>query len=277
MHKWQALYSDRKLSAGYPDMERRGATFQSHSQDTGQPGNLVIPAFMSCLERLIDVDGGKVLLVGCGPKPYALQWLLDHAYDAEGLEPVPMSVQSAKEFGPVHLGSAESMPFPDASRRAIIMESVLEHVDSPEKSLAECYRVLAPGGALFVYTTNRWKVSLSGSNGEYPKVRYFNWFPKVVQESYVFQVLHYRPELANYNARPAFHWFSYSELCRLGRGAGFGQFYSTLDLADLDNPLVARSRVRRFLLNKVRYNPWLRALALTQMGGTSIFMLKRNP
>lgn len=153
------------------------------------------------------------------------------------------------------------------------MESVLEHVDSPEKSLAECYRVLELGGALFVYTTNRWKFHWRGFNGEY-QVPFFNWFPRIVQESYIFQALHYRPELANYNARPASHWFSYSDLCRLGRSAGFGQFYSMIDLVCMSHPMIAGKRLRRLLLNKIRYNPWLRALALTQSGG-SIFMLKR--
>ena len=34
------------------------------------------------------------------------------------------------------------------------------------------------------------------------------------------------------------------------------------------------SRLRRFVLDKVRYRPWLRGLALTQSGG-AIFMYKR--
>ena len=48
----------------------------------------------------------------------------------------------------------------------------------------------------------------------------------------MFQMLHYEPQLANYNARPAVHWFSFPDLCRLGREAGFAQFYSPLDLID---------------------------------------------
>jgi SAM-dependent methyltransferase len=267
----ELLYKDRKLSAGFPGMEKRGVDFHARSADATQPNNLVIPSFMECMKRLIDVDG-KVLLVGCGPRPYSLKWLREHGYDAEGIDPV--GIELATEFGPVRQGSAECLPFGDNSCCAILMESVLEHVDSPEKGLAECCRVLEPGGALFIYTTNRWKFRLSGFNGEY-NVRFFNWFPRMVQESYVFHTLHFCPELANYNARPAFHWFSYAELCRLGRSAGFGHFYSTLDLADVDSPLVS-TPLRRFLFNKVRYNPWLRALALTQMGGTSIFMLKRR-
>jgi SAM-dependent methyltransferase len=275
----EALYASRKLSEGYPDLERLGSNVQTHNQGA-QDELLYTPAFMRCMDRLIDLNQGlkTVLVTGCGPRPYAMKWLLENGYDAAGLEPVPCSVDSARSFlgAPerVHLGGAELMPLPDRSQRVILMESVLEHVDSPEKAMAECFRVLAPGGVVFIYTTNRWKFNLSGHNGEY-QVPFFNWFPNSVKESYVFQHLHYDPKLALFNARPAFHWFSYSELCRLGRSAGFSQFYSLLDLADLNNPLVAGSRLRRFLLNRVRYKPWLRGLALTQMGGSSIFMLKR--
>jgi hypothetical protein len=81
--------------------------------------------------------------------------------------------------------------------------------------------------------------------------------------------------LANYSLRPAVHWYSYADLCRLGRQAGFGQFYSVLDLLDTGDPLVSKSRGRNLLLNKLKFNPWLRALTLTQRG-TPIFMLKRR-
>jgi ubiquinone/menaquinone biosynthesis C-methylase UbiE len=150
---------------------------------------------------------------------------------------------------------------------------VLEHVDSPPLALNEVFRVLRPGGVLYIYTTNRWKLSLRGFTGEY-SVPFINWFPRVVQESYVFQMLHYDPALANFNARPAVHWFTYPDLCRLGRDAGFAQFYSPLDLVDTSSPFVSGSRLRRFVLDKVRYRPWLRGLALTQSGG-AIFMYKR--
>lgn len=276
----EELYQDRKLSDGYPDLERLGVEFQASSQGS-QEELLYTPAFMQCVESLIDLRSGEksVLVMGCGPRPYAVRWLTQHGYNARGVEPVASSVESARGFlgdlSMVVQGGAEQIPVDDGSQRVILMESVLEHVDSPQKALSECMRVLSPGGVLFIYTTNRWKIRLSGYNGEY-QVPFFNWFPDSVKESYVFQHLHYEPALAQYNARPAFHWFSYSELCRLGRNAGFGSFYSLMDVVKPENPLVANSRLRRFLLNRVRYSPWLRGLALTQMGGSSIFMVKRS-
>ncbi len=271
----KSLYLNRKLSMGYPEIETKGIHYYYNHQ-SNQPYTL---AAMKCIEKLIDVAKGPrtVMVVGCGPNPHSIRELLSIGYDAVGLDAVPEYVTSARDFlgdpRRVELGNAEEMPFPNGFNRIILMENVLEHVDSPTKSLAEACRILLPGGVLYISTTNRWKLSLRGENFEF-RVRFYNWFSDLVKESYVFQHLHYDPSLANYTPRPAVHWFSYSDLCNLGRQAGFAQFYSWIDLVDEDSPFVSKSWLRRFLLDRVRFSPWLRALALTQAGG-SIFMFKR--
>src|SRR5262249_25094216 len=152
----ESLYVGRKLSQGYPDLERLGVDIQARSQGT-QAELLYTPAFMKGVDRLVDLNHGlrTVLVTGCGPQPHAVKWLLDQGFDAAGLEPLACSAKAAQDFlgarERVYLGVAEAMPLPDASQRLILMESVLEHVDSPEKALAECFRVLCPGGVLFIY------------------------------------------------------------------------------------------------------------------------------
>jgi ubiquinone/menaquinone biosynthesis C-methylase UbiE len=204
--------------------------------------------------------------------------LLALGYDAIGIEPVEgWSKAAATILGDtsrIRRASSENLTLPDNSQRVVLFESVLEHVDSPNKSLLEAYRVLSPEGVAFVCTTNKYMVSPTGRNGEF-NVRFYNWFPNIVKEGYVFKHLHYDPRLANYTPCPAVHWFNYSELCRIGRSVGFSQFYSFIDLLDVNSPSIKKSFLRKWLLNKVRYNPWLRALALLQFGN-SIFMLKRG-
>ena len=78
--------------------------------------------------------------------------------------------------------------------------------------------------------------------------------------------------------RPAVHWYTFSELCNLGRLAGFTQFYSPIDLYREDDPPIRKSGLRRFCLRQLQSSPWLRALALivTFFGGM-IMMLKGRP
>ena len=58
-------------------------------------------------------------------------------------------------------------------------------------------------------------------------------------------------------------------------GNVLSQFYSIIDLLKTDSETIKKSILKRFFLNKIRYNSWFRALALFQFGN-SIFMLKRN-
>ncbi|MCX6995551.1 MAG: class I SAM-dependent methyltransferase, partial [Kiritimatiellaeota bacterium] len=169
-------------------------------------------------------------------------------------------------------GTAERIPLESGSQTLVMLENVIEHVDSVPTSLAESYRVLKPGGVLFVRTTNRVRFSLMGINWEFG-APFFNWFPRSVQESYVFAQIHYRPGLAYYSPRPAVHWFSFADLCDAGRNAGFARFYSPYDLLYLARR-ESTPAWRFHLRHWCRRRPWLRATAISQMNG-DIFMWKR--
>jgi len=270
------LYRARHLADGFPNLERLGVEWYSSHQGDAVSN---IESVMRCADRIIDLENGPktVCDVGCGPVPEALIWLRAHGFDAVGIEPIASYVATAcNSLGDpkgVLGGSAESLPLPDGSQRLVLLRTVLEHVDSPDKVIAEAFRVLMPGGLLFVYTTNRYRVSPTGQNGEF-NTRFYNFFPAVLKECYVFHHLHYKPSLANFTPRPAVHWFSFVDLCKIGRRAGFAQFYSPLDVAGAGSPFLSTS-FRRLLVEFFRKHPWARALALLQFGN-SIFMWKRS-
>ena len=104
------------------------------------------------------------------------------------------------------------------------------------------YRTLRPGGTLYLTTVNRHRI---GPNNEF-NVPLYNWMPRLVKECYVYRHLHYDPRLANYSPRPAVHWWSYADLCEIGRMAGFAEFYCVFDLVDENDPGVQKSFLRRF-------------------------------
>lgn len=218
------------------------------------------------------------MVIGCGPRPVAVRQLAEAGLDVVGLEPVRAYVEEARQFlgDPTRVleGAAESIPLAPGSVDLVYCNSVLEHVDSPLRSLEEMARVLRPGGAAFVVTTNRRHLTPTGYNSEF-RVRFFHWLPAIVKESYVHRHLHDDPSLANFSERPAVHWFTFDRLCALGRDAGFARFYSPMDLYDAEE-LRRKSWPRRALFRAARRSPWLRAglLAFTFLGGM-VVMVRR--
>ena len=97
---------------------------------------------------------GRLLDVGCGSG----LWLLLVAqlgWQVEGIDFDEKSVSLARQQGLlVHLGSLEQQNFPSESFDALALSHVIEHVPDPVRTLAECARILKPGGQLVLYTPN---------------------------------------------------------------------------------------------------------------------------
>jgi SAM-dependent methyltransferase len=266
------------LTETYPDLESLAMRSRDDVASRERAEAIDSEKTLKYASRLVDLSRPRrIAVVGCGHRPKMLRTLLHQGHDAVGIEPVESYVRSASEYlereDAVLRGVAEDMPLPDASQDLVVFENVLEHVDSVSKTLAELYRVTAPGGVTYVKTNSRYRFSPSGYNGEF-RVPFYNWFPALVKESIVHRHLHFDPSLAHYTTRPAVHWFDFAELCRAGREAGFARFYSLLDVVEATDPAIARSRLRRLLLEACKSSPWLRAAALTQIGGY-VFMYRR--
>ena len=274
-----SLYSDRKLGEGVPELGKMAhEIFVDRHIDVPEAELKRIDTHIGYLSRLMDLpDGANFLILGCGPVPALLVRHRELGYNAVGVEPISSFVESAREYAgsedAVLQGLAEEIPLADGTQDVVFFQGVMEHVDSPPQSIAEIYRVLKPGGAAIIHTTNRHALSILWRNPEY-NVKFYSWFPALVKECYVHQHLHYAPDLANGTERPAVHWFSYTDLCRIGRDAGFAKFYHWLDLVREDDPSIAKSALRRLLVRWSQHRPWLRALVLSQLGGT-IIMHKR--
>jgi SAM-dependent methyltransferase len=97
-------------------------------------------------DRLLDVGCGGGLLLRDALASGARVTGLDHSEEM---------VRLTRERAPraeVVLGSAERLPFEDASFTAIAMSIVLFFLPNPIAALRECRRVLAPGGRFALYT-----------------------------------------------------------------------------------------------------------------------------
>lgn len=98
----------------------------------------------------------RLLEVGCGGG-LLLREALAAGATATGLDHSEEMVRLARELAPgaeVISGSAERLPFSEASFTAVAMSIVFMFLPDPLAALRECRRVLLPGGRLAIYTTS---------------------------------------------------------------------------------------------------------------------------
>lgn len=110
------------------------------------------------LERTVDAlleTPGHVLLLGCGAGRYTralTRYLPGRTVIGGDLSRHALTEAVAARGGPNYLAlDAQQLPFTDASFDAIVFLDVLEHVPEPDRLLAECARVLKPGGVLHYF------------------------------------------------------------------------------------------------------------------------------
>jgi arsenite methyltransferase len=88
--------------------------------------------------------GARILDVGCG-SGHSMHLLASHGFQALGVDPAA----GPWDF-PCIRAHAESLPLPDASFAAVLLECSLSIMDRPQQVLSECARVLVNGGRLIV-------------------------------------------------------------------------------------------------------------------------------
>ena len=122
------------------------------------------------LEHLLGPGPKRVLDVGCGAG-FLANALALRGHEVTGLDAAQDSLRVAALHdvtGRVSYehGDALALPHADASFDAVCAMDFLEHVEEPERSVAEAARVLAPGGLYFFHTFNRswlsWLVVIKG-------------------------------------------------------------------------------------------------------------------
>jgi SAM-dependent methyltransferase len=103
---------------------------------------------------LVDVRG-KVLEIGCGAGGMA-KAIKAHIPDLEvsGCDISLQAIKAAQQSpGGVHfkVANAYDLPYCSNSLSAVVMFDVLEHLDNPERCIAEVWRVLEGGGLFHLY------------------------------------------------------------------------------------------------------------------------------
>jgi 2-polyprenyl-6-hydroxyphenyl methylase/3-demethylubiquinone-9 3-methyltransferase len=174
------------------------------------------PWIASEIARVVGAQA-RVLDLGCGAGLLAND-LAARGYRVAGLDSTPENLDVARARDATRSveyrrGDATCLPYADASFDVVCAMDLLEHVDHPERLVAEAARVLAPGGMFFFHTFNRtWQANLIVIKG-------VEWFVKNTPADLHVHHLFVRPDELDamcrthgldialvHGSRPRFRW-----------------------------------------------------------------------
>ncbi len=128
--------------------------------------------------RILDLGGGmggtSVALGLAGAVPLAFEYNREYC-DIIGLRAARYDLAL-----PVVNGAGEALPFADGSFDLAICWDVVEHVQDPERLLAELARVLRPGGRALVTVINRYAF-----RDPHYHMPLLNWLPRPLAEALI--------------------------------------------------------------------------------------------
>lgn len=210
--------------------------------------------------------------VGCGAGTHSRIWAerghAVHALDVNAAL-VELGRKRADEAGykiDFRVGSATQLPWPDASMDVCIALELLEHVDDWESCMREFMRVVKPGGAVFVTTTNR----LCPHQAEF-NLPLYSWYPRRLQQYCEKLAFTTRPDIANYAKYPAVHWFTWYGLRRVLAKRGFRSL-DRFDIMDLEE----KGTAARALVKAIQILPPLRWVGQVFTPGTVILAIRNS-
>lgn len=118
-------------------------------------GPALRPGGLALTERAVQLcglaPGEQVLDIGCGLGASVRHLTVEHGLRVVGLDLSPVMLAQARREHPglvLLRGEASALPALSASLHGVFLECVLSLADSPRVVLAECRRVLRPGGRL---------------------------------------------------------------------------------------------------------------------------------
>jgi SAM-dependent methyltransferase len=120
------------------------------------PGFDAYWSYRDAFFALVPAPAGRTLEVGCGEGRVSRD-LAARGHRVTALDPSPTLLRAAEERDPATeyvLGTAEALPFADASFALVVAYNVLMDVADMPAAVAEAARVLEPGGRLCACVTH---------------------------------------------------------------------------------------------------------------------------
>lgn len=192
--------------------------------------------------------------IGCGAGTQCRLWA-EQGHHVFGVDINAALISLARERA-IHaeldirfdVASVTALPWPDKSMDLCIALELLEHVSDWQGCLNEMTRVLKPGGALFLSTSN----SLCPRQEEFILPMY-SWYPGFVKRYFEHLAATTHPELAGNAIYPAVNWFTFYELRSHLASLGFSCM-DRFDMIDIER----QGRLGKTLVSLIKKTPVLR-------------------
>ncbi len=137
---------------------------------------------LALIRQYAPLENRWVLDVGCGLGTYVRTFraFTTHAFGVDVDE--ERVAEGGRTIPNLQVSAAEHLPFPDRTFDVVVLNEVIEHVGDDRQTIAECLRVVRPGGRVVIYAPNR--LYLFETHGIYLGRRYLfrlvpfvNWLP----------------------------------------------------------------------------------------------------
>jgi len=189
--------------------------------------------------------------------------------NCEGLEISPQLREHALTWGEklgvqldIRLGNIETANLGESIYDVVVASSVFEHVEFWRAALANVYRSLKPGGAMFFESSNKWSIKSS----EFPPMPCYGWLPN--RARYELRKLIHGPDVIKLGID--FNQFTYHGLRKVFEQVGFSEIHDVFDLIDTSN----KTGWKLKLIHQARKHPLLRQFVLTFMEATTFVCIK---
>ncbi|MEU3020375.1 class I SAM-dependent methyltransferase [Nocardiopsis sp. NPDC007018] len=134
------------------------------SEERPDAGDGAVAKRVRAVARQLPARGDRLLDVGCGDGEHTVALAGGYVrVDAIDTDPMLLDALGGRVAGTaledrvgLHKMSPESLAFDTNTFDRVTAFDVIEHLDDLDGALAEIHRVLRPGGALSVTTSNRW-------------------------------------------------------------------------------------------------------------------------
>jgi len=203
---------------------------------------------LDLIRRFAPFEDRWVLDVGCGLGTYVKEFrrYTPHAFGIDVDE--DRVAQGSRTLPYLQVCASEYLPFPDRTFDVVVLNEVIEHVHDDARTVAECLRVLRPGGRIVIFAPNR--LYFFETHGIYLGRRYVfrliplvNWLPDRLRHVFAPHVRAYTTGdinrlFANQPARIVHHGYVYPGFDNIiGRHPGVGRLLRSFFYALETTPL----------------------------------------